>query len=147
MSFFGNLFKKDKNASSKQIPASKPKPVSSSKPKPATVSGGPRVVELRSAQEKKIEQNSGNKLKADREALAREMVQFLKTHDTGNNMDDYREFRDKFHKRSEAIADGGGYHQALQEIYYRIRELCNEEGVYFHSGAVDNVFEGEYWQG
>lgn len=106
----------------------------------------PRVVDLRSDAEKMTERNAANRLSPDREKLAQEMVQYLKTHDTGNNMDHYREFRDRFHARSEAIAEGGGYHQALQEIYYRVRQLCGEQGVYFHSGAVDHVFEGDYWR-
>lgn len=110
-----------------------------------TTSNEPKVVDLRSDAAKQAESNSGNGLAADREALAREMVQFLKTHDTGNNMDHYNEFRERFHERSEAIAKSGGYNQALQEIYYRVRALCNEQGVYFHSGAVGNVFEGEFW--
>ena len=110
---------------------------------PAT---GSRVIDLRSETEKEIEQNSGNQLLPERETLAQEMFQYLKTHDTGNNPEHYREFRALFHERSEAIAESGGYHQALQEIYYRIRQLCKEQGVYFHSGGIDNVFKGDYWQ-
>lgn len=105
-----------------------------------------KVVDLRSDAAKRAVSNAGNELTADREALAQEMVQFLKTHDTGNNMDHYHEFRERFHERSEAIAESGGYNQALQEIYNRVRALCNEQGVYFHSGGVGNVFEGEFWR-
>ena len=104
-----------------------------------------RVVDLRSDTERKIESQTGNVLAPEREQLAREMTAFLKTHDTGNNAEHYREFRDRFHKRSEAIAEGSGYHQALLEIYHRIQKLCKEQGVYFHSGGVDHVFEGNYW--
>ena len=107
---------------------------------------GPRVADLRSEAEKAIENASGNQLLPEREALAQEMFLYLKTHDTGNNPEHYREFRTLFHERSEAIAEGGGYHQALQEIYYRIRQLCGEQGVYFHAGGVGHVFEGEYWR-
>ena len=114
--------------------------------KSAAAPAGTRVVDLRSDAERAIEKDSGNALQADREQLAQDMAAYLKTHDTGNNMEHYREFRRLFHERSEAIADGGGYHQALQEIYYRIRQLCREQGADFHSGAVDHAFEGEYWQ-
>ena len=112
----------------------------------ARQTAAPQVVDLRSDAERAIESSAGNALSPEREQLARDMVDFLKTHDTGNNMDHYREFREKFHERSEAIAEGGGYHQALQEIFYRIRQLCGEQGVYFHSGAVENVFNGGYWR-
>ena len=104
------------------------------------------VVDLRSAREREIERNAGTPLQPEREKLAQEMTAYLKTHDTGNNMEHYREFRTLFHDRSEKIAEDGGYHQALQEIYYRIRQLCAAQGVDFHSGAVDHVFEGEYWR-
>ena len=104
------------------------------------------VVDLRSDAEKNIERSANKALSQEREELAQEMFEYLKTHDTGNNMAHYREFRDRFHERSEAIAEGGGYHQALLEIYYRIKQLCSEQGVYFHSGAVDHVFDGGYWQ-
>ena len=106
----------------------------------------PRVADLRSDREREIERNAGTPLQPEREKLAQEMAAYLKTHDTGNNMDHYREFRTLFHDRAEKIAGDGGYHQALQEIYYRIRQLCAAEGTYFHSGAVDHAFEGEYWR-
>ena len=85
-------------------------------------------------------------LQEDREKLAQEMVAYLKTHDTGNKLEHYNEFRDLFHERAEAIADGGGYHKALKEIYDRIRFLCKEQGIDFHAGAVDNAFKGQYWR-
>ena len=85
-------------------------------------------------------------LQEDREKLAQEMVAYLKTHDTGNNLEHYHEFIDLFHERAEAIADGGGYHKALEEIYYRVRFLCKEQGIDFHAGAVDNAFKGQYWR-
>ena len=106
----------------------------------------PQVVDLRTDAERAIENSAGSALAPEHEQLARDMVQFLKTHDTGNNMAHYNAFRETFHARSEAIAKGGGYHQALQEIYYRVRQLCGEQGVYFHAGAVENVFNGEYWR-
>lgn len=112
----------------------------------ARPAAAPKVVDLRSDAERAVERSASGALSPEREQLAQDMAAYLKTHDTGNNMAHYREFRDLFHERSEAIAEGGGYHQALQEIYYRIRQLCGEQGVYFHSGGVDHVFEGEYWQ-
>ena len=94
--------------------------------------------------EKNITFNSA--LQEDREKLAQEMVAYLKTHDTGNKMEDYDEFRDLFNERAQAIAEGGGYHKALKEIYYRVRFLCKEQGIDFHAGAVDNAFKGQYWR-
>ena len=88
--------------------------------------------------------NSG--LQEDREKLAQEMVAYLKTHDTGNKMEDYNEFRDLFNERAQAIAEGGGNYKALKEIYYRIKFLCEEQGIDFHSGAVNNAFKGKYWR-
>ena len=89
---------------------------------------------------------SNSALQEDREKLAQEMVAYLKTHDTGNKMEHYNEFRDLFHERAQAIAEGGGNYKALKEIYYRIESLCEEQGTDFHAGAVDNAFKGEYWR-
>ena len=85
-------------------------------------------------------------LQEDWEKLAQDMVAYLKTHDTGNKLEHYQEFRDLFHERAEAIADGGGYNKALKEIYDRIKFLCKEQGIYFHAGAIDNAFKGTYWR-
>lgn len=138
MSFFSRLFKKNKKPSGSPM-------ASHVTPGNARSSFGRPVVDLRSDAEKQIERNAAS-LVEDREALAQEMFQYMRNHDTGNNMEHYREFRNRFHERSEKIANDGGYHQALQEIYYRIKHLCNAAGVYFHSGAVDHVFDGEYWR-
>ena len=135
MSFFSKLFK-----SGKSSPASRQTGANSFS------SLGFQVVDLRSEEEKQTERNAGRALDAEKERLAQDMFNYLRTHDTGNNMAHYTEFRELFHDRSEAIAENGAYHQGLQQIYYRIRELCSRSGVYFHSGAVDNVFDGGYWQ-
>lgn len=104
------------------------------------------VVDLRSAEERQMELDGNKQLGHKQEALAQEMAAFMQTHDTGNNPDALEAFREQFRARAEGIAINGG-RKALQQVYYRIKYLCAEKGINFHSGAVDHVFEGQYWRG
>lgn len=142
MSFLSALFGKKKKGTSTVSSSSASSFSSANNPLAAL---GFQVMDFRSEEEKAIERNSGKPLKADREQLAQDMFDYLRSHDTGNSMHDYEEIRTRFHDRAEKIGDEGG-RPALQEVYYRISALCNSTGSYFHGGAVDNAFDGSYWQ-
>jgi hypothetical protein len=122
-------------------------------PKPATILkqptntetvGNPRVVDLRSDAEKKTEQESGNALEAEHEAFAQELFCMFKTSRPYDSMALLKEVTEKYSPTAQKIANVG-YNPALKKIYYRVTYLCKKEGVYFHPGTLDNIFDGEYW--
>jgi hypothetical protein len=127
----------------KATPSSKPAAIPQ-QPANAETVGNPRVVDLRSEAEKKIERESGNALEAEHEAFAQELFSMFKTSRPYDSMALLKEVTEKYSPTAQKIA-AQGYNPALKKIYYRVMYLCKKEGIYFHSGTLDNIFDGEYW--
>lgn len=103
------------------------------------------VVDLRSNAEKKIEQQSGSALdNKEHEAFAQELLLMFKTSKPYDSMEGLKAVTEKYSPAAKKNADEG-YNPALKKIYYRVLNLCKTQGVYFHSGTLDSIFEGEYW--
>jgi hypothetical protein len=148
MGFFSKLFgtssSKENAGKSAQRPIKTAIPAK--QPVRTATAANPRVVDLRSDAERKIERESGNMLdNAEHEAFAQELFRMFKTSRPYDSMALLEEVTKKYSPTAQKIAEMG-YNPALKKIYYRVMSLCKSQGVYFHSGTLDNIFSGKYWR-